>query len=141
VKVIVDRDPMILLLTEKEEFARRLGEALSRKFGLAMLDHIKGPIRAQIKAIDGDGAAWGRVRMVLIHNQLRLASPLELCRQLIEQEACPVPVILAGTEEDEGKKRHHAVAAGGVDYVAVEPFRILAILRRLDDTLSLFEGT
>jgi PleD family two-component response regulator len=78
--------------------------------------------------------------MVLIHNQLRLTSPLELCRQLIEQEDCPVPVILLGTEEDEAKKRHHAVAAGGVDYVVVEPFRILGILRKLDETLSLFEG-
>jgi len=140
VKVVVDRDPMILLLTEKEEFARRLGEALSRKFGLAMLDHIKGPVKAQLKGIESGDQEWGRARMVVIHNQLRLTSPLELCRQLVEQEGCAIPVILAGTEEDEAKKRHHAVAAGAVDYVTVEPFRILAILRRLDDTLSLFEG-
>jgi PleD family two-component response regulator len=77
----------------------------------------------------------------VVHNQLRLASPLELCRQLMDQEGCPVPVILVGTEEDEGKKRHHALAAGAVDYVAVEPFRILAILRKLDETLRLFEGS
>ncbi len=141
IKVVVDRDPMILLLTEKEEFARRLGEALSRKFGLAVLDHIKGPVKAQLQGIDGGGAGWGRTRMVLIHNQLRLASPLELCRQLVDEEGCPVPVLLAGTEEEEAKKRHHAVAAGAVDYVAVEPFKILAILRRLDETLRLFEGT
>jgi CheY-like chemotaxis protein len=141
VKVIVDRDPMILVLTEKEEFARRLGEALSRKFGLAVLDHIKGPVKAQLKDIGGGDSGWGRARLVLIHNQLRLASPLELCHQLVEQEGCPVPVILAGTEEDEALKRHHAVAAGGVDFVAVEPFRVLGILRRLDETLRLFEGT
>ena len=35
----MDREPLLLLLTEKEDFAQRLGEALSRKFGLAMLDH------------------------------------------------------------------------------------------------------
>jgi CheY-like chemotaxis protein len=140
VRVLVDREPMLLLLTEKEDFARRLGEALSRKFGLAMLDHIKGPVKAQLKTLAGEGEGWGRIRMVLVHNQLRLASPLELCRQLVEQEGCPVPVILAGTEEDETKKRHHALAAGGVDYLVVEPFRILSILRRLDDTLRLFEG-
>ena len=138
VKVVVDREPMILLLTEKEEFARRLGEALSRKFGLAMLDHIKGPVKAQLKPIEGESGGWGRIRLVLIHNQLRLASPLELCRQLVEQEGCPIPVILVGTEEDEAKKRHHALAAGAVDYVAVEPFRILTTLRKLDDTLRLF---
>ena len=141
VKVLVDRDPMILLLTEKEDFARRLGEALSRKFGLAVLDHIKGPVQAQLKGIEAEAEGWGRARLILVHNQLRLASPLELCRQLMDQEGCPVPVVLAGTEEDEGKKRHHALAAGAVDYVAVEPFRILAILRKLDETLRLFEGT
>ncbi len=140
VKVVVDKEPLILLLTEKEDFARRLGEALSRKFGLAVLDHIKGPVKAQLKGLELEGKEWGRVRMVLIHNQLRLTSPLELCRQLIEQENCPVPVILLGTEEEEAKKRHHAVAAGGVDYVVVDPFRILGILRKLDETLSLFEG-
>jgi hypothetical protein len=140
VKILVDRDPMILLLSEKEDFARRLGEALSRKFGLAMLDHIKGPVRTQLLDVGGAGPDWGRIRMVMVHNQLRLASPLDLCRQVVGQEGCPVPVILAGTEEDEAKKRHHAVAAGAVDYLPVEPFRILAILRKLDDTLRLFEG-
>lgn len=140
-KVIVDRDPMILVLTEKDDFARRLGEVLSRKFGLAMLDHIKGPVKAQLKELGGGNSGWGRMRLVLIHNQLRLVSPLELCRQLVEQEGCPVPVVLAGTEEDEALKRHHAVAAGGVEYLSVEPFKVLGILRKLDETLRLFEGT
>jgi hypothetical protein len=140
-KVLVDRDPMILLLTEKEEFARRLGEALSRKFGLAMLDHIKGPVKAQLKDLGARKDDWGRVRMILIHNQLRLVSPLDLCRQLIDQEGCSVPVLLSGGEDDEAMKRHRAVAAGAMDYVAVEPFKILAILRKLDGILRLFEGT
>jgi CheY-like chemotaxis protein len=140
VKVLVDRDPILLLLTEKEDFARRLAEALSRKFGLAVLDHIKGPVKTQLLDLGGGESGWGRIRMVLVHNQLRLASPLELCRQLVSQEGCPVPVLLAGTEEDEALKRHRAVSAGAVDYLAVEPFRILAILRKLDDTLKLFEG-
>ncbi|WP_291272601.1 hypothetical protein [Geothrix sp.] len=140
VKVLVDRDPILLLLTEKEDFARRLAEALSRKFGLAVLDHIKGPVKTQLLDLGGGESGWGRIRMVLVHNQLRLASPLELCRQLVSQEGCPVPVLLAGTEEDEALKRHRAVSAGAVDYLAVEPFRILSILRKLDDTLKLFEG-
>jgi CheY-like chemotaxis protein len=140
VKLLVDRDPMILLLTEKEDFGRRFGEALSRKFGLAILDHIKGPVKAQLKDLGVTEDGWGRVRMVVIHNQLRLVSPLELCRQVVSQEGCPVPVMLAGTEEDEAVKRHHAIAAGAVDFVPVEPFKILSILRRLDDTLKLFEG-
>jgi DNA-binding response OmpR family regulator len=98
-------------------------------------------VQVQLKGLGAEDKTWGRARLVLIHNQLRLASPLDLCRQLIEQEGCPVPVILLGTEEDEALKRHRAVAVGAMDYVVVEPFRILSILRKLDDTLKLFEGT
>jgi CheY-like chemotaxis protein len=137
--LVVDRDPVLLLLTEREDFARRLGEAMGRKFGLIALDYIKGPVKAQVQSLAG-GEGWGRVRMVLIHNQLRLTGPLELCRQLVQKEGCTLPILLLGTEEDEAKKRHHSVAAGAVDYIAVEPFRILATLRKLDETLKLFEG-
>jgi CheY-like chemotaxis protein len=139
-RIIVDRDPMILLLTEREDFARRLGESLSRKFGLASFDYIKGSVRSQLKEVGGDGEGWGRVRMILVHNQLRLSSPLEVCRQLVGQEGCPLPVILMGTEENELRKRNHAVVAGAVDYVVVEPFKILSILRRLDEILRQFDG-
>jgi len=138
-RLVVDRDPVLLLLTEREDFARRLGEAMGRKFGLVALDYIKGPVKAQIAPLSG-GEGWGRIRMVLIHNQLRLTSPLELCRQIVEKEGCTLPILLLGTEEEEAKKRHHSVAAGAVDYIAVEPFRILATLRKLDETLRLFEG-
>ena len=138
-RLMVDRDPMLLLLTEREDFARRLGEAMGRKFGLVAMDYIKGPVKAQIAAAAG-GEGWGRIRMVLIHNQLRLTSPLESCRQLVQKEGCTLPILLLGTEEEEAKKRHHSVAAGAVDYIAVEPFRILATLRKLDETLRLFEG-
>jgi len=138
-RLLVDRDPVLLLLTEREDFARRLGEAMGRKFGLVALDYIKGPVKAQVQALAG-GEGWGRIRMVLIHNQLRLTGSLELCRQLVQKEGCTLPILLLGTEEDEAKKRHHSVAAGAVDYIAVEPFRILATLRKLDETLKLFEG-
>ena len=139
-RVLVDRDPLILLVTEREDFASRLAEGLSRRFGVAVLDHIKGPVSAVLGDAAGDGG-WGRVRLVLIHNHLRLASPFELCRQVVGQEACPVPVVVAGTVEDEAKKRHLAVSAGAVDFLAVEPFRVLAILRRLEEVHRMFEGT
>ena len=138
-RLLVDRDPVLLLLTEREDFARRLGEAMGRKFGLVALDYIKGPVKAQVAPVCG-GEGWGRIRMVLIHNQLRLSGAMDLCRQLVQKEGCTLPILLLGTEEDEAKKRHHAVAAGAVDYIAVEPFRILATLRKLDETLRLFEG-
>ena len=142
-KVWVDRDPMILLLTEKTEFAQRMSEALSRKYGFASLDYIKGTVGGQLARIGGAESTntWGRTRMVMVHNLLRLSSPLEVIRQITEKEKCPLPVLSLGTAEDEDKKRNHAIAMGAVDYLSVEPFRVLATLKKIDEVMSLFEGT
>jgi len=140
VRLWVDRSPAILVLTEREEFARRMAEALGRKFGVLSLDYIKGPLQPFLRAKDGPEGSWGPARLIVIHNHLRLVSPLELSRQVVEQEKCPLPVLLAGTDEDVELKRNRAMAAGAVDYVPVEPFRILSVLRKLDETLKLFEG-
>ncbi len=134
----VDREPTILILTEREEFARHMSEALGRKFGVISLDYITGPVRPFLKPFGADETGWGRVKLILIHNHLRLASPLELSRQVVEQEKCTLPIILAGTDEDEDLKRNRALAAGAVDFLPVEPFRILSVLRKLDETIKLF---
>jgi CheY-like chemotaxis protein len=75
-----------------------------------------------------------------VHHRLRLASPLELTRALVEQEKCPLPIVLAGTEEDLELKRLRAVEAGAVDFLAVEPFRILSVLKRMDEWMRCFQG-
>ncbi len=141
-KVWVDRDPMILLLTEKADFAQRMAEAFSRKYGLASLDYIKGPVAPQLARIGAAEATspWGRTRLVMVHNLLRLSSPLEVLRQLTDREKCPLPVLSLGSAEDEDKKRNHAIAQGAVDYLAVEPFRVLATLRKVDEVMALFAG-
>jgi CheY-like chemotaxis protein len=136
----VDRQPTILILTEREAFARHMAEALGRKFGVLSLDYITGQLRPFLRTFGGDEPNWGRISLIVIHNQLRLVSPLELSRQIVEQEKCPVPVLLAGTDEDEGLKRNRAMAAGAVEYVPVEPFKILSVLRKLDEIIKLFEG-
>jgi CheY-like chemotaxis protein len=130
---------MVLVVTEKEDFAKRMSEALGRKYGILSLDYIKGPFRPFLKAQGSEAPDWGRVRLILIHNLLRISSPLELSRQIVEQEKCPIPILLMGTEEDLELKRNRALGAGAVDYVPVEPFRILAVLRKLDETIKLFE--
>ena len=135
----VDRQPAILILTEREDFARHMAEALGRKFGVLSLDYITGPVKPFLKPFGADDTGWGRVKLVIIHNHLRLASPLELSRQIVEQEKCALPIILAGTDEDETLKRNRALSFGAVDYLAVEPFKILSVLRKLDETLKLFE--
>jgi len=140
VRIWVDRDPLILVLTEKEDFARRTAESLGRKFGVLSLDYIKGKLRPFLASWDAETEQWGRVKLILVHNHLRLVSPLELTRQIVEQEKCPIPVIMVGTEEDTDLKRNRAVAAGAVDYFPVEPFNILKVLRKLDETIKLFEG-
>jgi len=136
----VDRRPCILVVTEREDFARHMAEALGRKYGVASLDYITGSVQPLLKPLAGEEGGWGPVSLIIIHNQLRLVSPLELSRQVVTQEQCPLPVLLAGTEEDVDLKRNRAMAAGAVDYMAVEPFRILAVLRKLDETIKLFEG-
>jgi len=140
VRLLVDRDPLILVLTEKEDFARRLAESLGRKFGLASLDYIKGKLRPFLATHGSEAENWGRVRLILVHNYLRLVSPLELTKQIVEVEKCPVPVLMVGTEEDFELKRNRAVAAGAVDYFPVDPFNILKVLRKMDETIRMFEG-
>lgn len=141
VRLLVDKNPLVLVLSEKEEVARRLAEGLGRKFGFAHQNYIKGALLPQMRDLGADEQTWGRIKLILIHNQLLLASPLELTRQLVEKEKCPLPILVAGTEEDAELKTNRAVQAGAVDYVAVEPFRILSVLRKVDETLKLFHGT
>jgi len=91
-----------------------------------------------LKDFGGEDSGWGRIRLVLIHHRLRSGSAMERCRRLIQEEACPLPILIAGTEEESDLKRNRAVAAGAVDHLIVEPFNVLKILRALDETLKLF---
>ncbi len=134
-RILHDKDPLLLLLSEKADVAQRLADTFSRRYGTAYLDYIKGPLRSQLGEIGGP--EWGRLRMILIHNQLRLSSPLEVCRNLTGREQCPVPVVLLGNSEDEGLKRKRAQEAGALDFIAIEPFRPLTLLRRLEEILRL----
>jgi DNA-binding response OmpR family regulator len=134
----VDRDPLILVLTENEDFAKRIAESLGRKFGFLSLDYIKGSVRPLLKDWGATKQGWGRVRLVLVHHRLRLASPLELTKLLVEQEQCTLPIVLVGTDEDLDLKRVRALEAGAVDYLPVEPFKILSLLKQLDAMIQLF---
>ncbi len=139
IRLLVDRDPLLLVLAEGEGFPARLGPAVGRKLGVAALDLARGPVRPCLGDLGATpGAPWGRVRLVLVHHLLRSGSPLDLCRRLVQEEQCPLPILLAGTEEEAGLKRNRALAAGAVDYLVVEPFRVLSVLRTLDATLQLF---
>ncbi len=136
-RILVDKEPMLLLLSEKSDFAQRMAEALGRKYGIAWLDYVKGPLRTQLGELATEALPWGKASLLLLHNQLRLTSPLELCRQVLEREKTPMPVLLLGTEEDADKKRHRALEAGAVDYLVVEPFKVLQVLRKIDEMVSL----
>jgi hypothetical protein len=56
----------------------------------------------------------------------------------VQEEACPLPILVAGTEEEAGLKRNRAMAAGAVDHLVVDPFHVLSVLRTLDETVKLF---
>ena len=137
-RILVDRDPMVLVLAEGEAFPTRLAEAVSRKFGVATLDLGPGLLRPALGELFGEGQDWGRLRLILITHLLRSGTTWERCRRLVQDEACPVPILMAGTEEEAELKRNRAVASGAVDYLVIEPFQILNVIRTLDQTLKLF---
>jgi CheY-like chemotaxis protein len=91
-----------------------------------------------LKDLGVDDSGWGRIRLVLIHHRLRSGSAMERCRRLIQEEACPLPILIAGTEEESDLKRNRAVMAGAVDHMIIEPFNVLKVLRTLDETFKLF---
>jgi CheY-like chemotaxis protein len=134
----VDRDPLVLVLAEGEAFPVRLAEAIGRKFGLVSLDLGPGLLKPALGDLVGEGPDWGRIRLVMIYHRLRSGTTLERCRRLAQDEACPLPILMAGTEEDADLKRNRAVAAGAMDYLIIEPFQILNVIRTLDQTIKLF---
>ena len=139
VRLLSDRDPLVLVLAEGEAFPARLAEAVGRKFGVAALDLARGGVRAQLADLGGDAeSTWGRVRLILVHRHVRSGSPLETCRRLVQEEQCPLPILVGGTEEESELKRNRAISAGAVDHLVVEPFRVLSVIRALDETLKLF---
>ena len=136
--VLVDRDPVLLILSEGDAVPKRLAEALGRKFGIAFLDYVKGPVKPTLAQLGAGSEGWGRVKLVLVNHHLRIASPLEVVKQLAGSEGCPLPLLICGSDEDAEVKRNRAIAAGAVDYLVVEPFHVLKVMKAVDDTLKMF---
>ena len=138
-QILSDRDPLVLVISEPP-FSVRMGEAVGRKFGVAGLDFARGEVRPLLRSLGVEGASWGRIRLVLVHQRLRAMSGMELAGKLVKDEGCPVPVIVAGPEEDAAVKRNRALALGAVDFLPVDPFRILTVIQTLDQTIKTFYG-
>ena len=137
VQLLSDKDPLVLVIGEGG-FPARMAEALGRKFGIAGLDYVRGEIRPTLEHLGGQDSTWGRVKLILVHQRLRLSSGLELTKQLTQDERCPLPILVAGLEEDVALRRNRAITMGAVDFISVEPFRILAVMRSVEETLKLF---
>ena len=135
-RLILDHAPMLLVISEGEAFPNRIAESLGRKFGLATLDYLQGLVKPTLAAL-GPGD-WGPVKLILVHQRLRVSSGLELTHQLVASEVCPLPILVAGTEEDVTLKRNRAIAAGAVDFISVDPFHVLRVMKAIDDTLRMF---
>lgn len=138
VKIWADRDPLVLVVAAGDDLPGHLAQSLGRKLGFASLDHVQGLVAPRLGPLGADLDDWGRVRLLLVHQRLRVGSGLELTQQLVQEERCPLPILLGGTEEDVTLKRNRAIAAGAVDFIAVEPFHVLKLLRTLEETLALF---
>jgi CheY-like chemotaxis protein len=137
-QIWTDRAPMVLVVSEGEALPRRLAESLGRKFGFASLDYVQGPIHPLLGPLGGGLADWGRTRLLLVHQRLRVTSGLDLTRQLTQAEGCPLPVLLVGTEDDAEVKRNRAIAAGAVDFLVIEPYHVVKVMRAIEETLRMF---
>jgi len=138
VKVLVDHAPLILVISEGEAFPKHFAQALGRKFGVAFLDYVHGEVRPTLGDLAETGEGWGRVKLLLVHQRLRISSGLELTRHLVQEEGCPLPILVVGLEEDVSLKRNRAIAAGAVDFISVEPFNVLKVMKTIEDTLKMF---
>ncbi len=136
--LLVDKDPVVLVLASGDALPKRMAEALGRKFGIASLDYLKGPVKPTLAELGASDEGWGRVKLVLVRHQLRVASPLEVVKQLAGLEGCPLPMLICGSDEDADLKRNRAIAAGAVDYLVVEPFNVLKVMKMLEETLRMF---
>ena len=136
-QVLSDKEPLVLVISEPA-FSSRLAEAVGRKFGVAGLDFARGEVRPLLKPLGVEGPDWGRIKLVVVHQRLRSMSGMELAAKLIKDEGCPLPLLVVGTEEDAAIKRNRALALGAVDFLPVDPFRILAIIQALDQTIKTF---
>ena len=137
-RMLADHDPLLLIISEGEVFPNRMLESLGRKYGLAHLDYIQGKVHPSLAAIGSDGSDWGRVKLLLVHQRLRVSSGLELTRDLIQGENCPLPILVVGLEEDVPLKRNRAIAAGAVDFISVDPFNVLRVMKAIEATLQMF---
>ncbi len=136
--LLADKDPVVLVLSEGEAMPKRMAEALGRKLGVAFLDYVKGPVKPTLLTLGAGEEGWGRVKLIIVNHHLRLASPLEVVKQLAGPEGCALPMLICGSEEDAEVKRNRAIAAGAVDYVVVEPFHVLRVMRTLEETIRMF---
>ncbi len=139
IRILEDRDPMVLVIAEGNSLPEHLAKGLGRIFGFAALDYLQGPVQPLAAALTEGAQGWGRIRMILVHHRLRLLSGMELLRKLVEEENCPLPILLAGSEDDLELKRERARFLGALDYVPVLPFRILTLKLALEEALRLTE--
>jgi FixJ family two-component response regulator len=134
----VDRAPLLLVISEGDAFPKHMAQSLGRKFGIAYLDYVHGDVKPALRELAEADQEWGRVKLLLVHQRLRISSGLELTRRLVQEEACPLPILVVGIEEDVALKRNRAIAAGAVDFISVEPFNVLKVMRTIEDTLKMF---
>ena len=138
IKMLADHDPLLLIISEGDAFPRRMVESLGKKYGLAYLDYIQGKVLPCLESIGAEGGSWGRAKLLLVHQRLRVSSGLELTKDLIQGEGCPLPILVVGLEEDVALKRNRAIAAGAVDFISVEPFNVIRVMKAIADTLKMF---
>jgi len=138
-RMLLDRDPMILVICEGPELPERLATLLGRKYGFASLDYLQGKVQGKLASLGMPEGGWEPFRLLLVHQRLRFGSGLDLIRSLRSEENCHLPILMVGPSDDQELRRLRAREAKANGFLAVDPLRPVECIAALEKALSLYK--
>nr|WP_320132507.1 hypothetical protein [uncultured Holophaga sp.] len=136
-RMLLDRDPMILVICEGEGLPDRMTGLLKHRYGFACLDYLQGKVLEKLKGLGLEAGSWEPFRLILVHQRLRCGSGLGLIRSLREEEGCPLPILMIGGADDLELRRMRAREAKANGYLPVEPLNAIACMAAMEAALKL----
>ncbi|MBP1626530.1 MAG: hypothetical protein H6Q00_1005 [Holophagaceae bacterium] len=136
-RMLLDRDPMILVICEGQELPDRMTTLLGRRYGFASMDYLKGRVLDRLRSLGLEQGRWDPFRVILVHQRLRCGSGLDLIRSLRSEEDCPLPILLVGGADDQELRRARAREVKANGYLAVDPLSPVTCISALEKALGL----
>ena len=128
--ILKEGDPYILLLSRDEALIQRLGKCLMRKYGILIS---KGRFSNVTKIMSHYDP-----KMIIIHDTIGTVSGFDLVKTILGHADAEIAAVIMGSAEEEQERRIRAIDAGALDYLPIEPFKMLPVFKRVDEAMSLF---